>query len=90
MSKHELEAIQQLDLAALEAVDIQTVSRDDLVDLKDIQIDPALPKEERIASFIRQIKNPYCYKCGNIVVKVGFEEGSTLEEQLKTIFTTMI
>ena len=90
VSEYELDALQQIDLAALEAVDVQTVSPDDLVDLKDIQIDPSLPKEERIASFIRQVKNPYCYKCGKIVVKVGFEEGTTLEEQLKTIFSTMI
>ena len=87
LSGYELDALQQIDLAALEAVE---VSPDDLVDLKDIQIDPSLPKEERIASFIRQVKNPYCYKCGKIVVKVGFEEGTTLEEQLKTIFSTMI
>ena len=80
LSEYELDALQQIDLAALEAVDVQTVSPDDLVDLK----------EERIASFIRQVKNPYCYKCGKIVVKVGFEEGTTLEEQLKTIFSTMI
>ena len=78
LSEYELDALQQI------------VSPDDLVDLKDIQIDPSLPKEERIASFIRQVKNPYCYKCGKIVVKVGFEEGTTLEEQLKTIFSTMI
>ena len=90
VSEYELDALQQIDLAALEAVDVQTVSPDDLVDLKDIQIDPSLPKEERIASFIRQVKNPYCYKCGKIVGKVGFEEGTTLEEQLKTIFSTMI
>ena len=90
LSEYELDALQQIDLAALEAVDVQTVSPDDLVDLKDIQIDPSLPKEERIASFIRQVKNLYCYKCGKIVVKVGFEEGTTLEEQLKTIFSTMI
>ena len=90
LSEYELDALQQIDLAALEAVDVQTVSPDDLVDLKDIQIDPSLPKEERIASFIRQVKNPYCYKCGKIGVKVGFEEGTTLEEQLKTIFSTMI
>ena len=90
LSEYELDALQQIDLAALEAVDVQTVSPDDLVDLKDIQIDPSLPKEERIASFIRQVKNPYCYKYGKIVVKVGFEEGTTLEEQLKTIFSTMI
>ena len=39
LSEYELDALQQIDLAALEAVDVQTVSPDDLVDLKDIQID---------------------------------------------------
>ena len=35
LSEYELDALQQIDLAALEAVDVQTVSPDDLVDLKD-------------------------------------------------------
>ena len=37
VSEYELDALQQIDLAALEAVDVQTVSPDDLVDLKDIR-----------------------------------------------------
>ena len=35
-----------------------------LVDIQDVSVDPNLPKEERIAEFVRQIKNPYCFKCG--------------------------
>jgi len=46
----------------MKAVDIRTVSRDDLVDIRDVVIDQEAPKEERIKSFLRQIRNPYCFK----------------------------
>lgn len=37
-------------------IDVRTVSRDDLVDIRDVVIDRSQPKEERIRSFILQIK----------------------------------
>ena len=40
-----------------------------LVDINDISVDKNLPKSERIKEYIRQIKNPYCFKCGDFVVK---------------------
>ena len=46
-----------------------------------IFIDRTLPKEERIKDFIRQIKNPYCHKSGDVVVKVEFSDTDiTLED----------
>lgn len=39
----------------MKAVDIRTVSRDDLVDIRDVVIDQDAPKEERIKSFLQQI-----------------------------------
>ena len=91
MQPNDEDNLRSLDLDALAAVDIRTVSPDDLVDIKDVVIDTALPKQERSASYIRQIRNPYCYKCGKMIVKVSFDkEGATLEEQLKTIFSTML
>lgn len=65
-------------------VDIRTVSRDDLVDIRDVEIDPDQPKEERIKSFIRQIRNPYCFKVGNVVVKTVFADTDvTLDDRLE-------
>ena len=37
-----------------------TIDRDDLVDISTVKIDQSLPRDERIADYIRQIKNPYC------------------------------
>ena len=65
-------------------VDVRTVSRDDLVDIRDVHIDRSLPKEERIRSFVQQIRNPYCFKCGNVVVKTSFADTDvTLEERME-------
>lgn len=61
-------------LEEMRNVDPRTVNRDDLVDIHDVKIDPHLPKEEKIKSYIEQIKNPYCYKDGNTVVKITFAD----------------
>lgn len=71
-------------LEEMKAVDIRTVKPEDLVDIRDVHIDRTLPKEERIKDFIRQIKNPYCYKCGDIVVKATFSDTEeTLEDRME-------
>ena len=57
-----------------------------LVDIQDVSVDPNLSKEERIAEFVRQIKNPYCFKCGKFTVRAQFApDGPSLEECLKQI-----
>ena len=66
----------------------QTIKLDTsaLVDIKDVSVDKNLTKEERIAEFIRQIKNPYCFKCGKFTVRAQFSEsGVSLEDCLKQI-----
>ena len=65
-------------------VDVRTVSRDDLVDIRDVHIDRSLPKEERVRSFVQQIRNPYCFKCGNAFSKTRFTDTDvTLEERME-------
>jgi hypothetical protein len=57
-----------------------------LVDIRDVQVDSSLPKHERIAEYIRQIKNPYRFKCGAFTVSVKYaDNGVTLEDCLKRI-----
>ena len=57
-----------------------------LADIRDVSVDQTLPKEERIAEFLRQIKNPYCFKCGKFTVRARFaENGVSLEDCLKQV-----
>lgn len=49
-------------------------------------MDKNLPKEARISEFIRQIKNPYCFRCGKFTVRARFaSDGPSLEDCLKQI-----
>ena len=59
---------------------------DELVDIRDVSVDKNLPKEERIAAFVQQIRNPYRFRCGDFVVNACFAgNGVTLEECLQGI-----
>ena len=43
-----------------------------LVDIRDVKIDRTQPVEERMKSYVEQIKNPYLFKVGNTVVRVSY------------------
>lgn len=76
--------IQDIDLAQMKNVDIRTVDRGSLVDITEVQIDGKIPQKQRFDDFLRQIKNPYCYRCGNVVVKISFSDtDATLEDRLE-------
>ena len=51
------------------------VNQAELADIQTIAVDQTLSKEERIAEFLRQIKNPYCFRVGDVVVNVAYTEG---------------
>lgn len=64
--------------------DFGSVTSSELVDIRDVSVNRELPKEERIADFVKQIGNPYLFKCGKYTVKASFSEnGQTLEECIK-------
>ena len=56
-------------------------SADELIDIRDVHVSRDLPRDKRIAEYVRQIRNPYLFKCGEITVHVSFTpNGPTLEE----------
>ena len=71
----------------LRNIDIRKIDPAELVDIRDVQTRRELPKEERIREFIRQIRNPYCFRVGKVAVKVSYaENGASLEERLESLF----
>lgn len=76
-------AYTQEQLEIFRQTDIHTINRDELVDISTVHIDTNLPRQERLASYLAQIKNPYCFKCGQMAVKVSFApDGPDLQERL--------
>lgn len=77
-------------LTDMEKLDIRTVKKKSLVDLKDVKIDKSKSKSERIEEFIEQVKNPYCCICDGIIVKMKFsDQETTLEDKLKNYFSSI-
>ena len=63
---------------------------DELADIRDVKIDRTLPVEERMISYVQQIKNPYMFKVGDIVVKVSYTEGGpSLQELVEQMLLNM-
>ena len=57
-----------------------------LVDISTVQIDQSKPKEVRMKEFLRQIKNPYLFKVGDVIVEVSFRKnGSTLQKAMESL-----
>lgn len=62
------------------------IYNDGLVDIRDIHIDATLPVEEKLKAYIEQIKNPYKYRVGDIVVNIRFADTSrSLKDALASV-----
>lgn len=71
-------------------VGIRDIEKESLKDIRDIKIDDTMPKEQRIKDFVSQIGNPYCYRDGDIVVKISFSDTEvTLEDRLASYYENL-
>jgi len=79
-----------MNINAMRDIDVLTADLSTLVDIRDVIIDTSLSEPDRIRDFIRQVKNPYLYKCGKAVVKISFiETEATLEDKLESYFLSL-
>lgn len=63
-----------------------SVNSAELKDIRTISVDKDLPKQERIAEYIRQIGDPYHYRCGKFTVtNVYAHGGPSLEDCLRSL-----
>lgn len=58
------------DLQRMQEADPASCDIDDLVDLHTVTINRSLPLRERFLDYVAQVKNPYLYKVGPIIVKL--------------------
>ena len=55
-----------------------------LKDIRDVSVDKNLSKNERIAEFVRQIGDPYHFRCGRFTITAQFSDnGLSMEDCLK-------
>lgn len=73
-------------LNAMQSIDIRNIDKSTLVDVQGLQFDNSLSKRERIEHIIEKTKNPYCFRYGELGVKVEFTEDGPALGELMTSF----
>jgi len=65
---------------------VSDFEREALVDIRSVSVRKDLPKNERVAEYVRQIRNPYRFKCGRFIVNASFaSDGVTIDERLRGV-----
>lgn len=60
---------------------------EEIVNIEDIKVNTALPKEARIKQFVEEIRNPYRFLVDDVIVNVVFTESrDTLQDRLQQYF----
>lgn len=57
---------------------------EEIINIEDIKVNTALPKEARIKQFVKEIKNPYRFMVDDMIVNVAFTDNrNTLQDRLQ-------
>ena len=63
---------------------------DTLVDIRDVKIDGSDTLDERLRSYVEQVKNPYLFKVGNVVVRVSYANTqATLNDNFVNLLSSL-
>ena len=63
---------------------------DSLVDIRDVKIDRSMSVEDRMKSYVEQIKNPCMFKVGNTVVRVSYANTqATINDNFVNLLASM-
>lgn len=65
---------------------IEEIRKETLVDISTVKIDDTLTPEQKVISFLDQVKNPYCFLCGETPVRVCYADGAPGLGELLTKF----
>lgn len=77
---------EHIPLTELASVNIDAVNKDDLVDVSGFTFDNSIPQEQRAARILKMVKNPYCFRVGDMGVKLEFSEDAPALQDVFTDF----
>lgn len=77
----------QLNISALASVDIQEMNKNELVDVSSLALDPGISLELRAGYILKATGNPYCFRVGDLGVKLEFlDSAPSLQDALSNFF----
>ncbi len=71
-------------LSELQKIPIMELQREELMDADEVVIDTSKSLNQRVQSFITQMKNPFAQNVGEYILQIGYAEGAqeTLDDRM--------
>lgn len=71
-------------LSELQKIPIMELQREELSDADEVVIDTSKSLNQRVQSFITQMKNPFAQNVGEYILQIGYAEGAqeTLDDRM--------
>jgi len=66
----------RIPITELASLNIEVVNKEDLVDISGFTFDMTVPQEQRARKVISIVKNPYCFRMGELGVKLDFSDNT--------------
>ena len=77
----------QIDIAALAGADIRKLDKEELIDVSGMPLDPSVPRKLRAGYILKTTGNPYCFRVGDLGVKLEFlDSAPSLQDALSDFF----
>lgn len=70
----------------LMSVNMETVDTETLADISTLEFDNSLPIEKRPAYVLEKLKNPLCFRCGDVGIKLEFDDTAPPIQEVLTNF----
>jgi len=67
-------------------VNMETVDTEKLADISTLEFDNSLPIEKRPAYVLEKLKNPLCFRCGEVGIKLEFDDNAPPIQEVLTNF----
>lgn len=71
-------------LSELKKIPITELRREELSNAEEVVIDTSKSRNQRVQSFLEQIKNPFAQNVGEYILQIGYLEGTeeTLDDRM--------
>lgn len=76
----------RIPITELANINIEAVNKEDLVDVSGFTFDNTVPQEQRAARILATVKNPYCFRVGDMGVKLEFSDNAPTLQDVFTDF----
>ncbi len=68
------------------SVDMNTVDTQKLSDIRTLKFDNSLSQEKRVEYVLSQLRNPFCFRYGNMGIMLEFDDNAPPMQEVLTNF----